>query len=176
MRFLFLVIINCPSDFTSNMLFKSNLKVGRLKYDGKHIIQTSLINSSKNHYKTTNAILLHFNEQTWLNVLVNSFVFIVNCCICLELSKYLYIVQYQHLMNAYLIFKHYKKTGLELCIIVTNVNHMTEEYCHVKTTPDMPIRTAVRMSMAIPGNIMTFWTFFGFYSVVESNDFVVQSK
>ncbi|XP_065929686.1 uncharacterized protein [Magallana gigas] len=46
---------------------------------------------------------------------------------------------------------HYKKTGLELCIIVTNVNYMTEEYCHVKTTPDMPIRLAVRMSMAIPG-------------------------
>nr|XP_034309105.1 uncharacterized protein LOC105339290 [Crassostrea gigas] len=45
----------------------------------------------------------------------------------------------------------YKKTGNELCIVVTNVNHMVEEYCHVKTTPDMPIRLAVRMSMSIPG-------------------------
>eukprot|EP00058_Branchiostoma_floridae_P005975 XP_002591463.1 hypothetical protein BRAFLDRAFT_119265 [Branchiostoma floridae] len=26
-----------------------------------------------------------------------------------------------------------------------------EEYCHVKTTPDMPIRIAIRMSMSIPG-------------------------
>ncbi|XP_034310167.2 uncharacterized protein [Magallana gigas] len=47
--------------------------------------------------------------------------------------------------------EHYKKTGLELCVIVTNVNRMREEYCHVKTTPDMPIRLAVRMSMSLPG-------------------------
>lgn len=30
---------------------------------------------------------------------------------------------------------------------------MVEEYCHVKTTPDMPIRLAVRMSMSIPGEL-----------------------
>ncbi|XP_070184563.1 uncharacterized protein [Littorina saxatilis] len=45
----------------------------------------------------------------------------------------------------------YQKYGKKLCIIVTNLNHMTTEYCHPKTTPDMPIRTALRMSMAIPG-------------------------
>ncbi|CAG2234026.1 unnamed protein product [Mytilus edulis] len=45
----------------------------------------------------------------------------------------------------------YKKFGNELCIIITNVNTMSEEYCHVKTTPDMPVRLAVRMSMSIPG-------------------------
>ncbi|KAK3109157.1 hypothetical protein FSP39_024196 [Pinctada imbricata] len=45
----------------------------------------------------------------------------------------------------------YEKTGKELCVVVTNLNHMTEEYCHPKTTPDMPIRLAVRMSMSIPG-------------------------
>ncbi|XP_071136375.1 uncharacterized protein [Mytilus edulis] len=45
----------------------------------------------------------------------------------------------------------YEKTGRELCIVVTNLNHMIEEYCHVKTTPNMPIRLAVRMSMSIPG-------------------------
>ena len=28
---------------------------------------------------------------------------------------------------------------------------MREEYCHVKTTPDMPVRVAVRMSMSLPG-------------------------
>lgn len=52
------------------------------------------------------------------------------------------------------VFKLYKKTGNELCIVVTNVNHMVEEYCHVKTTPDMPIRLAVRMSMSIPGDVI----------------------
>lgn len=54
------------------------------------------------------------------------------------------------------VFKLYKKTGNELCIVVTNVNHMVEEYCHVKTTPDMPIRLAVRMSMSIPGDVIIF--------------------
>lgn len=33
---------------------------------------------------------------------------------------------------------------------------MVEEYCHVKTTPDMPIRLAVRMSMSIPGDVIIF--------------------
>lgn len=46
------------------------------------------------------------------------------------------------------LYRTYQK---ELCVVVTNLNHMTEEYCHPKTTPDMPIRLAVRMSMAIPG-------------------------
>ncbi|XP_052682469.1 uncharacterized protein LOC128163052 [Crassostrea angulata] len=65
-------------------------------------------------------------------------------------------------------YEHFKKTGLELCIIVTNVNHMTEEYCHVKTTPDMPIRLAVRMSMAIPGLFQaTHYTYNG-----ETNTYV----
>ncbi|XP_052071478.1 uncharacterized protein LOC127709846 [Mytilus californianus] len=45
----------------------------------------------------------------------------------------------------------YNLYGKELCIVVTNLNHLTEEYCHVKTTPNMPIRLAVRMSMSIPG-------------------------
>ena len=35
--------------------------------------------------------------------------------------------------------------------MVTNVNTMKAEYCHVKTTPNMPVRLAVRMSMSIPG-------------------------
>ncbi|XP_033762792.1 uncharacterized protein LOC117344229 isoform X2 [Pecten maximus] len=44
-----------------------------------------------------------------------------------------------------------KRFNKELCVVVTNLNHMSEEYCHPKTTPDMPIRLAVRMSMSIPG-------------------------
>lgn len=59
-------------------------------------------------------------------------------------------------MVIFFYFKLYKKTGNELCIVVTNVNHMVEEYCHVKTTPDMPIRLAVRMSMSIPGDVIIF--------------------
>lgn len=54
--------------------------------------------------------------------------------------------------NANITFKElYDKYGKELCVVVTNVNMMDAEYCHVKTTPFLPIRTAVRMSMAIPG-------------------------
>ncbi|XP_022101336.1 uncharacterized protein LOC110984974 isoform X2 [Acanthaster planci] len=45
----------------------------------------------------------------------------------------------------------YQQTGRELCITVTNMNIMDCTYCHVKTTPDMPIRQAVRMSGCIPG-------------------------
>nr|KAI8731717.1 CAunnamed protein product [Biomphalaria glabrata] len=45
----------------------------------------------------------------------------------------------------------YKERKKELCVVVTNVNQMREEYCHIKTTPNMPIRDALRMSMAIPG-------------------------
>ncbi|XP_014784577.1 uncharacterized protein LOC106879487 isoform X2 [Octopus bimaculoides] len=44
----------------------------------------------------------------------------------------------------------YKYYGRELCVVVTNVNHMAVEYCHTKTTPNMPVRLAVRMSMSIP--------------------------
>lgn len=76
-------------------------------------------------------------------------------------------------MNVYLIFKYYKKIGLEFCIIVINVNYMIEEYCYVKIIFDMFIRIVVWMFMVILGNIMMFWIFFGFYLVVEFNDFVV---
>ncbi|CAH1246162.1 Hypp7665 [Branchiostoma lanceolatum] len=54
--------------------------------------------------------------------------------------------------NPDITFKQlYKMSGIELCIVVTNLDQMTEEYCHVKTTPELPIRKAVRMSMSIPG-------------------------
>ena len=35
--------------------------------------------------------------------------------------------------------------------MAVNVNMMRAEYFHVKTTPNVPIRVAVRMSMSIPG-------------------------
>ncbi|XP_038077329.1 uncharacterized protein LOC119745177 [Patiria miniata] len=51
-----------------------------------------------------------------------------------------------------LTFKElYQLNKTELCITVTNMNTMDCTYCHVKTTPDMPIREAVRMSGCIPG-------------------------
>ncbi|XP_033741846.1 uncharacterized protein YqhO-like [Pecten maximus] len=54
--------------------------------------------------------------------------------------------------NADITFEQlYDFGGKELCIVVTNINNMAEEYCHPKTTPDMPVRLAVRMSMSIPG-------------------------
>ncbi|XP_021350464.1 uncharacterized protein LOC110448514 isoform X2 [Mizuhopecten yessoensis] len=53
-----------------------------------------------------------------------------------------------------------KKYNKELCVVVTNLNHMSEEYCHPKTTPDMPIRLAVRMSMSIPGKANTLDFYF----------------
>ncbi|XP_011662849.2 uncharacterized protein LOC593724 isoform X2 [Strongylocentrotus purpuratus] len=45
----------------------------------------------------------------------------------------------------------YDKTGKELCIVVTNLSLKMEEYCHVKTTPNLPIRIAIRMSTSLPG-------------------------
>ncbi|CAG5133968.1 unnamed protein product, partial [Candidula unifasciata] len=45
----------------------------------------------------------------------------------------------------------YERYHRELCVVVTNLNQMTTLYCHPKTTPDMPVRLAVRMSMSIPG-------------------------
>ncbi|XP_059159411.1 uncharacterized protein LOC131943353 [Physella acuta] len=45
----------------------------------------------------------------------------------------------------------YQTFNRELCVVVTNLNQMTSLYCHPKTTPDMPVRLAVRMSISIPG-------------------------
>ncbi|XP_048758853.2 uncharacterized protein LOC125668601 [Ostrea edulis] len=43
----------------------------------------------------------------------------------------------------------YETNSKELCIVVTNISTQMEEYCHVKTTPDLEIRQAVRMSMSM---------------------------
>nr|XP_022321598.1 uncharacterized protein LOC111123502 [Crassostrea virginica] len=45
----------------------------------------------------------------------------------------------------------YNKTGMELCVVVTNLTNMEEEYFHPKTTPDVALRLAIRMSISIPG-------------------------
>ncbi|HHO53276.1 MAG TPA: hypothetical protein ENK18_20990 [Deltaproteobacteria bacterium] len=43
-----------------------------------------------------------------------------------------------------------ERCGRELCVPVTNITRMCTEYCHPKTTPDMPVRLAVGMSMSLP--------------------------
>ncbi|MEQ1570866.1 MAG: patatin-like phospholipase family protein, partial [Myxococcota bacterium] len=43
-----------------------------------------------------------------------------------------------------------ERCGRELCVPVTNLTRMSTEYCHPKTTPDMPVRLAVGMSMSLP--------------------------
>nr|XP_022321595.1 uncharacterized protein LOC111123501 isoform X3 [Crassostrea virginica] len=45
----------------------------------------------------------------------------------------------------------YKRTGKELCVVVTNLTNMEEEYFHPKTTPDIALRLAIRISISIPG-------------------------
>jgi len=43
-----------------------------------------------------------------------------------------------------------ERCGRELCVPITNITRMCAEYCHPKTTPDMPVRLAVAMSMSLP--------------------------
>ncbi|XP_055959317.1 uncharacterized protein LOC126831913 isoform X3 [Patella vulgata] len=70
--------------------------------------------------------------------------------------------------NADLTFKQlYTSRDKELCVIVTNVNRLKTEYFHAKTTPDTPIREAVRMSISIPG-----W----FLSMAKGNSFFNRIK
>ena len=44
----------------------------------------------------------------------------------------------------------YERCGRELAIPVTNVTRMMTEFCHIKTTPNMSVRVATRMSMSLP--------------------------
>lgn len=49
------------------------------------------------------------------------------------------------------LWQVYKKFSRELCVVVTNVSEGSSEYCHYKTTPDLPVIDAVRMTLATPG-------------------------
>ena len=53
--------------------------------------------------------------------------------------------------HSYFCFQVFERFGKELCIVVTNLNQMSVEYFHPKTTPHTAIRRAVRMSVALPG-------------------------
>ena len=51
----------------------------------------------------------------------------------------------------YIYFQLYLKHDRELCIVVSNITTMKADYCNTESTPDLPIRDAVRMSVAVPG-------------------------
>eukprot|EP00571_Detonula_confervacea_P003366 CAMPEP_0172325364 /NCGR_PEP_ID=MMETSP1058-20130122/53821_1 /TAXON_ID=83371 /ORGANISM="Detonula confervacea, Strain CCMP 353" /LENGTH=1030 /DNA_ID=CAMNT_0013041887 /DNA_START=6 /DNA_END=3098 /DNA_ORIENTATION=- len=44
----------------------------------------------------------------------------------------------------------YQMYGTELCISVSNISRQQSEYLHVNTTPDLPIKLAIRASMSVP--------------------------
>ena len=50
-----------------------------------------------------------------------------------------------------IVLQLYKKTGIELCVTAVNVNMLSVEYFHPKTTPNISVSLAVRMSLSIPG-------------------------
>ncbi|ESO84594.1 hypothetical protein LOTGIDRAFT_236237 [Lottia gigantea] len=93
------------------------------------------------------------NDNPWgvLNLLpnmINSFGWKPTSKVYNEMGKHIE----KKVGDADITFKQlYKKKGIELCICVTNVNRMNVTFCHVKTTPHLPIRRAVCMSMSIPG-------------------------
>lgn len=45
------------------------------------------------------------------------------------------------------LYQHY---GAELCIVGSNLSRRQEEYFHVNTTPELPIKVAMRASMSVP--------------------------
>lgn len=44
----------------------------------------------------------------------------------------------------------YEDFGVELCILVSNLSRSESEFCHVNTTPNLPIKKAIRASMSFP--------------------------
>ena len=44
----------------------------------------------------------------------------------------------------------YQRYGTELCITVSNLSRQQMEFFHVKTTPEVPIKFAIRASMSVP--------------------------
>ncbi|XP_072046282.1 uncharacterized protein [Amphiura filiformis] len=69
-----------------------------------------------------------------------------------KMEKWIGEVLKEKLGNANATFEDlYKKYNRELCVVVSNVNQLDCLYCHVKTTPCMKIKEAVRMSISIPG-------------------------
>ena len=55
------------------------------------------------------------------------------------------------MISTYFTQQLYEKTGIELCIVTTEVMQREAVYQHVKTTPHRAVRDAVFMSMSFPG-------------------------
>lgn len=86
------------------------------------------------------------------------------CCCCIPRvchkygvhpAKRFYNIYGRHIArkvgNPDITFKElHELYGRELCIVVTNLSRMCSEYCTPVTSPNLPIRDAVRMSMAFP--------------------------
>lgn len=86
------------------------------------------------------------------------------CCCCLPRvchkygvhpAKRFYEIYGEHIARKVgspdITFKELQdRYGRELRIVVTNLSRMCSEYCTPVTSPDLPIRDAVRMSMAFP--------------------------
>ena len=57
----------------------------------------------------------------------------------------------KHTGNPDLTFKQlFDVTGRELCIVGSNLSQQSADYFHMKTTPNMPIADAVRISVSLP--------------------------
>ena len=62
----------------------------------------------------------------------------------------------KHMLFWYpLSFQIYERYGNELCIVASNINTMTLEYFHPKTTPDMDIAVAIKCTTTVPGTIIS---------------------
>ncbi|XP_072045344.1 uncharacterized protein [Amphiura filiformis] len=70
-----------------------------------------------------------------------------------KVEKWIGQVLKKRLGNANATFEDlYKKCNKrELCVVVSNLSQLDCLYCHVKTTPCMKIKDAVRMSLSHPG-------------------------
>ncbi len=86
----------------------------------------------------------------WLSGVVNMFT-VLGLNPGARLLEFLGRVLKERLGSADVTFQQLlERCGRELCVPVTNLNRMCTEYCHPKTTPSMPIRLAVGMSMSLP--------------------------
>ncbi len=67
------------------------------------------------------------------------------------LYQHIGLLFYKYLGSADITFKQlYDIYGVELAVTVTNISRASVEILHVKTSPDYPIRKAVRASMSLP--------------------------
>jgi len=69
------------------------------------------------------------------------FHFNFDSCDCLLIEKHLTLCCNE---------KQSKRFGTELCVSVANISRSQNELLHVNTTPELPIKYAIRASMSLP--------------------------